>query len=185
MSTCDARDEIFLSYSTNVRALHIPWTQLQKGCYNQCDDTWLLGAEMISKKYSPLSFLCDLCHNIYDMVVFRPNIFCSDYMWKSKFKIWVWARLVIRADLSVSTPQWSSHMSQCLRNNWVNRGRNILVHFTAQVPLRMHKTPPDVTLTGACSNLKPHSRRLLSLDWTLLIYHDRAPSLRLWQIWGS
>ena len=69
------------------------------------------------KKYSSVSFLCDLCHNIYHKVVSRSDIFSPDYMWNSKVKIWVWARLVKWADLSVSTSQWSSHVSQCLRNN--------------------------------------------------------------------
>ena len=107
-------------------------------------------------KYSPASFLCDLCHNIYHKVVFRLDMFSPDYMWNSKVKIWVWARLVKRDDLSVSTSQWSPHVSQCMRNNWVTRGRHTLVYFTAQTPLRMHKTPPDVTLAGAWNNLKPH-----------------------------
>ena len=46
---------------------------------------------------------------------------------------------------------------QCLRNNnWVARGRHKLDHFTAQTPLRMQRTPPDVTLAGAWSKLKHH-----------------------------
>ena len=54
-------------------------------------------------------------------------------------------------------------MSQCLRNNWVTRGRDT-VHFTAQTPLRMPKTLPDVLLEQPET-----SWRLLSLHWTLLI----------------
>ena len=111
--------------------------------------------EMVSQKYFPVSLLCDLCHNIYHKVVFRPDIFSPDYLWNSNVKIWVWARLVKRADLNgVSTSRWSSHMPQCLRNNWVTRGRHTLVYFTAQTPLRMHKTPPDVTLAATWNNLK-------------------------------
>ena len=52
----------------------------------------------------------------------------------------------------VSVIGWSSHISQCLRNNWVTRRRYTLVHFTTQTPLRMHKTPPDVTLAGPWNN---------------------------------
>ena len=60
-----------------------------------------------------------------------------------------------RADLSVSTSQWSSHISQCFNdNNCVTRGRHTLVYFTAKTPLRMHKTPQDVTLAAAWNNLK-------------------------------
>ena len=55
--------------------------------------------------------------------------------------------------IPVSVIGWSSHMSQCLRNNWVTRRGYTLVHFTIQTPLRMHKTPPDVTLAGAWNNL--------------------------------
>ena len=128
------------------------------------------------KKYSLVSFLCDLCHNIYHKVVFRSDIFSPDYMWNSKVKIWIWARLVKRDYLSVSTSQWSSHVSQRLRNNWVTRGRHTLVYLTAQTPLRMHKTPPNVTLAEGWSNLK----HLLSLHWSLLY---RAALIRLLQIY--
>ena len=65
------------------------------------------------KNYSPVSFLCDLCHNIYHEVVFRQDIFSPFYMWNPKVKIWVWARLVKRADLSVSTSQRSGDRLTC------------------------------------------------------------------------
>ena len=78
--------------------------------------------EMISQEVFSCIILCDLCHNIYHKVVFRSDMFSPDYMWNSKVKIYVWTRLVKRDDLSVSTSQWSSHVSQCLRNNWVTRG---------------------------------------------------------------
>ena len=107
------------------------------------------------KKYSPVSFLFDLCHSIQHKVLFRPDI-SSHITWNSKVKIWVWERLVKRADLSVSTSQSSSHMSQCLRNNWMAKGRHTLVHLAAQIPLSMFKTPPIVTLTGAWNKLKHH-----------------------------
>ena len=64
-----------------------------------------------------------------------------------------------------------SHVSQRLRNNQVTRGRHTLVYLTAQTPLRMHKTPPDVKLAGWWNNLKQ-----LLLHWTLLY---RAALLRL------
>ena len=105
------------------------------------------------KKYSVL-FLCELCHKINHKVVSRPDIFSPNYSWNPNVKIWVWARLVKRPDLSVLTSEWSSHMSQCLRNNWVTSGKRTLVYFTAQKPLRMPKTPPDVTLASAWNNLK-------------------------------
>ena len=93
---------------------------------------------------------------MHHKVVYRSDIFSPDYMWNSKVKIWVWARLVKRHNISVSTSHWSSHMSQCLRNNWVTRGMHTLVHFTAHTHLHMHKTPPDAMLAGGWNNLKPH-----------------------------
>ena len=114
-------------------------------------------------------------YNIYNKVVFRSDISSPDYMWNSNVKVWVWARLVKRDDLSVSTSQRSSHVSQCLRNNWVTRRSHTLVYFTAQTHLSMPKTPPDVTPAGGWNNLK----HLLSLHWTLLYW---AALLRLLQI---
>ena len=108
------------------------------------------------KRYSPVSFLCDSCHSIYHKVVLIPDIFSPDYLWNSKFRIWVWARLVKRSDLSVLTYQWSSQMSQCLRNILVTRGRHTLVHFKAKIPLPMHKTAPDVTPAVAWNKFKHH-----------------------------
>ena len=181
MSTCDGGYGIFKSCLTNISAEHSLNTTT-KGLLHPAWVWWYLitrSGKWSRKKYSPDSFLCDLCHNIYHKVVLRPDIFSPDYMSNSKVKIWVWARLVKRADLSVSTSQWSSHMSQCLRNNWVTRGRHTLVHYTSQTPLRVSKTPPNVTLAWAWNKLT-HSSRLLSLHWTLLIY--RATSLRLLQI---
>ena len=142
MSTCDAGDGIFKSYLTNISTEHSLNTTT-KGLLHSV--WWYFitqSGKWYLKKYSPVSFLCDLCHNIYHKVVFRPDIFSPDYLWNSNVKNWVWARLVKRADLSVSTSQWSSHISQCLRNNWVTRGRHTSVYLTAQTPLRrMHKTP--------------------------------------------
>ena len=132
--------------------------------------------EMISQEvFSCIIFLCELCYNIYHKVVFRSDIFSPDYIWNSEIKIWVWALLVKGDDLSVSTSQWSSHVSQCLRNYWVTRRRHTLVYFTAQTPLSMYKTPPDVTLAGRWNNQK----HLLSLHGTLLY---QAALLRLLQI---
>ena len=82
---------------------------------------------------------------------------------KYKVEIWVWARLVKRADLSISTSLRSSHMPQCLRNS---RGRHTLVHFTAQIYL-CACTRPDVTLAAAWNNLKHHLG-----DWCNYIWHS-------------
>ena len=152
MSSCDAGDGIFKSYSTNISTEHSLNTTTKELLHSVW---WYLitrSGKWSPKKYSPESFLCDLCHNMYYKVVIRSDIFSPDYMWNSKIKIWVWARLVKRDGLSVSTSQWSSHVSQCLRNNWVTRGRHTLVYFTAQTPLRMHKTPPDIALAGGWNN---------------------------------
>ena len=154
MSTCDAGDGIFKSYLTNISTEHSLNTTT-KGLLHSV--WWYLttrSGKWSLKKYSPVSYLNDLCHNIYNKV--RSDRFSPDYIWNSKVKICVWARLVKRDDLSVSTSQWSSHVSQCLRNNWVTRGRHTLVYFTAQTPLRVHKTPTDVTLAGGWNNLKHH-----------------------------
>ena len=148
MSTCDAGDGIFKSYLTNISAEHSLNTTTEGLLHSVWWYLIIRSGKWSFKKCSPVSFLCDLCHNIYHKVVFRSNTFSPDYMWNSKIKIWVGARLVKRDDLSVSTSQWSSHVSQCLRNNWVTRERHTLVYFTAQTPLRMHKTPPNVTLAG-------------------------------------
>ena len=157
MPTCNAGNGIFKSYLTNISTEHSLNTTT-KGLLHSV--WWYLiirSGKWPLKKYSPVSFLCDWCHNIYDQVVFRPGIFSPDNMWNSKVKIRVWACLVKRADLSVSTHQWSSYMSQCLRNNWVTRRMHThLVHFTSQTPLCMYKTPPDVTLAGAWNKLKHH-----------------------------
>ena len=66
-------------------------------------------------------------------------------------------------------------------SNWYNnlayKNRKKVTHvfrFTAQIPLRMHKTPLYVTLAGALN-----SHRLLSLLWTLLIYTNWTTSPRL------
>ena len=113
--------------------------------------------EMLSQYVFSCIIFCAIYATTYAIrIVFRSDIFSPEYMWNSKVKIWVSVRLVKRDDLSVSTSQWSSHVSQCLRNNWVNRWRYTLVYFTAQTPLRMHKTPPDVTLAGGWNNLKHH-----------------------------
>ena len=152
MSTWDLGDGIFKSYLMNISTEHSLYTTT-KGLLHSV--WWYLitrSGNWSLKKYY-VSFLCDLCHNINHKVVFRPAIISPDYSRNSNVKIWVWARIVKGADLSVSTSQWSSHMSQCLRNNWVTRGMHTLVYFTAQTPSRMHKTPPDVTLAAAWNNL--------------------------------
>ena len=168
---------VFSNRIWRISALNIPLTQLRKGCYTHAVWWYLItrSGKWSLKKYSPVSFLCDLCHSIYHKVVFRSDIFIPDHMWNSKAKIWVCARLVKRDDLSVSTSQWSSHVSQRLRNNWVTRGWHTLVYLTAQTPLRMHKTLPDVTLAEEWNNLK----HLLSLHWSFLY---RAALLRFLQI---
>ena len=105
MSTRDAGDGIFKPYFTNVSNEHSLNT-LTKGLLHSV--WWYLitrSGKWPLKKYSPVSFLCDLCHSIYHKAVFRPDIFSSDYLWNSNVKIWVWSRLVKRADLSVSTSQ--------------------------------------------------------------------------------
>ena len=67
--------------------------------------------EMISQEI----FSCIiLCHSIYRKVVLRPERFGSDCMWNSKVKFRVWVCLVKRADLSVSTSQWSGDRPTCL-----------------------------------------------------------------------
>ena len=158
MSTRDAGDGTFKSYFTNISTEHSLNTTT-KGLLHSV--WWYLITR--SGKFSQEKFLCDLCHNI-KYKVFRPVIFSPDYLWNSNVKMWVWARLVKRADLSVSMSQWSSHMSQCLRNNWVTRERHTLVYFTAQTPLRMHKTPPEVTLTAAWNNLKHMETVVIKLN---------------------
>ena len=121
MSACDAGDGIFKSYVTNISAEHLLDTTT-KGCYAECDNTWYLGAgNDLSRNSLLYLFLCDLCHNIYHMVAFRPEIFSPDYMWNSTAKIWVRARLVKRVDLKILT----SHMSQCLRNYGSAEGRHV------------------------------------------------------------
>ena len=129
MSTWDAGDGIFKSDLTNISTEHSLNTTI-KGLLHSV--WWYLktrSGKWSLKKYSPASLLCDLCHNIYHKVVFRPDIFSPDYLWNSNVKIWVWARLVKRANLSVSTSRWSSHMPQCLRNNWVT-GHQRKAHFS-------------------------------------------------------
>ena len=131
--------------------------------------------EMISQEvFSSIIFVRFVPQHTHK-VIFRSDIFRPDYchIWNSKVKIWVWARLEKRDDLNVSTSQWSPDVSQCLRNNWVTRRRHTLVYFTAQTPLRMQKTPPDITLAGGGEQPETSSR-LLSLHWTLL---DRAALL--------
>ena len=159
MSTCDAGDGIFKSHLTNISTEHSLNTTTKGFLLSMWWPLTTRSGKWSLNKYSPVSFLCDLCHKIYHKVVVRPHIFSSDYMWNPKLKIWVWARLVKRANLSVSTSQsirWPSHMSQCLRNNWVTRGRHKLLHFTYQTPSRVHKTPPDGTLAAAWNKLKHH-----------------------------
>ena len=71
----------------------------------------ILGAELISQEILSCIIFVRFIPNIYHKVVFRSDIFSPDYMWNSKVKIWVWARLVKRDDLNVSTSQWSSQLS--------------------------------------------------------------------------
>ena len=113
MSTCEAGDGIFKSYLTNISTEHFLNTSTTGLLHSVW---WYLitrSGKWSLKKYS-LVFLCDLCHNIYHKVTFRPDIFSPDYIWNSIFKIWVWARLVKWADLSVSTSQWSGDCPTCL-----------------------------------------------------------------------
>ena len=138
MSICDAVGAIFISHLTNVSIEHSLNTTT-KGLSNS--GKW----HLITRSGNDLSRNILLYHfvrlmsNIYHKVVFRPDIFNPDHTCSSNVEIVVWARLLKQADFNVSTSQWSSHMSQCLRNNEVTRWRHTLVHFTAQIPLRMHK----------------------------------------------
>ena len=69
--------------------------------------------------------------------------------------------------------------SDCVISGSPEGGTHV-VRFTAQVPLRMHKTALDVTLAAACNSLRHHW--LLSLHWIFLRYTDRATSPWLLQI---
>ena len=77
-----------------------------------------------------------------------------------------------------------SDMSQWLRNNCVitgspERGSHV-VRFTAQIPLRVCKTPLYIKLARAWNRIRHQG--LFSLRWTLLIYSDQFTSPRLLQI---
>ena len=151
MSTWDAGDGIFKSHLTNISAEHSLNTTT-KGLLHSV--WWYLitrSGKWSLSEYSPVSFLCDLCHTIYHKVVFRPDIFSLDYLWNSNVKIWVWAQLEKLVDFSVSTSQWSTHLSQCLRNNWVTRGRHTSVYFTTHSKLyenlfRVTQTFMEITI---------------------------------------
>ena len=151
MSTWDAGDGIFKSHLTNISTEHSLNTTT-KGLLHSV--WWYLitrSGKWSLNKYSPVSFLCDLCHTIYHKVVFRPDIFSLDYLWNSNVKIWVWAQLEKLVDFSVSTSQWSTHLSQCLRNNWVTRERHTSVYFTTHSKLyenlfRVTQTFMEITI---------------------------------------
>ena len=109
------------------------------------------GWEMISEEILSCNdtFFFDLCHNIYHWVVVKPGIFSPDYKWNPKLKIWVWARLVKRADVSGSTIHVSSDEGRTAGSGtslrWQERGRTSNIIETVVITLDTPDIPGYIT----------------------------------------
>ena len=64
MSTCNAGDGIFKSYLTNISTEHSLNTTMEGLLHSVWWYLIIRSGKWSLKKYSPVSFLCDLCHNI-------------------------------------------------------------------------------------------------------------------------
>ena len=151
MSTCDAGDGIFKSYLTNISTghslntatkglLHSVWWYLitRSGKWSLKNILLYHFCAIYATTYTTRSYL-DKTYLVQVTCEIQKLKFGSEHVqWTSRSQCF-----------DVSVIRWSSHMSQGLRINWVTKGRHTLLNSTAQTHLRMHKTPPDVTLAVA------------------------------------
>ena len=164
MSTCDSGDGIFKSFLTNVSSEHSLNTTT-KGLLHSV--WWYLitqSGKWSLKKYSPVSF-CAIYATTYTVWLYLDQTYLVQITCEIQ---------KLKLGLSTFSETSRSHMSQCLRNNWVPRGRHTLLHFTSQTPLRVHKTPPDVTLAGAWNKLKHHRDccHYIGYSWYTGLHHN-------------